>query len=105
MTAQQASDLIELLQTFAKRPGLFLGKPDILLATVFLSGFGSALWKAFGIGPALGEQIATDRGWQMPKASGPGIHAQMLERGMSVEQVIAELVAIEIEVIKLSTTA
>jgi hypothetical protein len=103
MTSYQASQLTELLQTFAKGPEMFLGKPDILLATVFLSGFGAALWKALEVDPGLEERVIRDRGWQTPRATGPGIEAQMLERGMTTEQVISELVAIEIGMIKLST--
>ena len=106
MTSQQASQLIEVLQYVAKAPGMFLGKPDIKLAIVFLFGFRIALEKACGLDLSLALQVITSRGWQLPRgASGPAsvVHKQMLERGMSSEQVIAELVAIEIDVIKLST--
>ena len=103
MVPQQASELIGLLETFGARPGLFLGMPDVLLATVFLSGFRAAIAKTGGVASDLHQQVAEDRGWRMPNASGPGIEGQMLRSGMSSEQVIAELVAIEIEVIKRST--
>src|SRR5262249_53578632 len=102
MTAKQASDAIQWLEVFAAKPSLLLGKPDILLAQVFLSGFQVALWKVVGVDPGLHEQVVSDRGWRPMRAAGPGIEAQMLERGWSAEQVIAEFVAIEIEMIRRS---
>jgi hypothetical protein len=102
MTPQQAADLIDLLKLFASRPGMFVGKSDVLLAQVFLEGFMAALQKALRVDMALFLVIAVERGWRKPKAS-EAFERQMLEAGMSAEQVIAEMVAIEIEVIQRST--
>jgi len=102
MNTQQASELKQLLQKVASHPDLFLGKPDIFLAEVFLSGFSAALAKTAGLDLTEHQRVIADRGWRVPSAS-ESVTNQMLESGMSPEQVIAELVAIEIEVVNRST--
>jgi hypothetical protein len=102
MNAQQAADLTQLLDRIAARPARFFGKPDILLAVTFLSGFRTALNVALEINSDVSDRVIQERGWNPRPVSGLGIERQMLVKGMSPEQVIAELVAIETEVLKRS---
>jgi hypothetical protein len=89
-----------MLERVAARPARFFGKADILLAVTFLSGFRTALSLAFDADTDVSDRVIANRGWAFPRAHEAGTERQMLGKGMSPEQVIGELVAVEIEVIK-----
>lgn len=95
----QAASLVRSLEMVARRPHMFFGTADVRAAQVFLMGFQVALLNAFRLDRTLWEKVILERGWELPKATGPGIEAQMLKRGMSAEEVIAELVEIEIDLV------
>ena len=100
MSRDHAAKLIELLETVQQRPHMFFGKPDIQAAIFFLYGVDAVLQASFGFDSRLKERVIVERGWQLPKASGPGIESQMIQRGKSPPEVIEELVAIEIDVLQ-----
>jgi hypothetical protein len=102
MNPKQASDLIELLKSFASRTAMYVRKADVVLVTAFLTGFQLVLRTAFGVDDGLRHTIAAKRGWPGPAIA---LERQMRDAGMSDDQVIAELVAIEIEVIERSTAS
>jgi hypothetical protein len=103
MSTTQGSCLIHFLEHVAARPAMYFGTADVNLAVQFLAGFHAALYHALFVESRHAkDQVIRDRGWQLPRATGPGIEHQMLSAGLSPEQVINELVAIEIEVIKRS---
>lgn len=102
MSREQASRLIELLERVSQRPQLFFGAPDFQAAVLFLMGFAAALESAFGVDNHLAkrERVILERGWELPKATGPGIEGQMFQKGMSPVEVIQELVAVEIDLLQ-----
>lgn len=103
MTSKQADNVIKLLEFVGKRPSMFLGKPDIQLAEVFLMGVTATLDKVFVRRP-IRSDVVEERGWTVPQGNASsGLHQQMTKRGLSPEEVIQERVAIEIEVIKRSS--
>jgi hypothetical protein len=102
MNAQRTSDLIQLLDRVAARPSAFFGEPNVLVATTFLCGFRTALSLAHDLDWDIGDSVMAERGWKPGNVAGPGPYQQMLRAGMSPAQVIAELVAIEIETLKRS---
>ena len=57
---------------------------------------------AHGVDGHLADGIIADRGWQPLSAAAPALYQQMLHAGLSPADVINELVAIEIEVLKRS---
>jgi hypothetical protein len=102
MNREQVEKLIARLEVFQRRPHLFLGDTDIKAACVFLGGFAYAIMATFEMhrNPATLEEVIRGRGWNLPMAAGPGIEHQMVEKGMSQSEVIAELTRIEIEVLR-----
>jgi hypothetical protein len=102
MNAQQTSDLIQLLDRVAARPAAFFGEPNVLLAASFLCGFRAALNMAHDLDWDIGDTVMMERGWKPRKGAGLGPYQQMVSTGMSPAQVIAELVAIEIETLNRS---
>jgi hypothetical protein len=102
MNEHQAAKLIEVLEKFSRRPHMFLGKSDVLLAQVFFSGFRCAFDRLVGLQASVEGQVIRDRGWTIPGATGSIAH-QMSAKGMDEEQIIRELTAIEIEIVKRAT--
>jgi hypothetical protein len=101
MNQEHLTNLIRDLEHVARRPSMYLGKADIQAAIFFLQGFGCALQSAFGLNfGQIQRQVIVDRGWDLPKATGPGIEHQMIQRGKTPAEVIEELVAIQIDVLR-----
>lgn len=104
MNQEQADKLIARLEVFQRRPHLFLGDTDIKAASIFLEGFGYAVMATYETPreTAIRDHIIRERGWNSPKAGGPGIDHQMIEKGMSQSEVIEKMTLIEIEVLRQS---
>jgi hypothetical protein len=100
MTADYRTRLIECLQLMAERPALYIGNHDPDLAALWLSGFTTAVDLEGNLGPderrALREAVWQARGWRVTSTS---CWRQMKARGMTPEDMIAELIAIEIDVL------
>ena len=86
-----------------KHPDMAFGKADMQAAVFFLQGFRTALQSAFDLRAAyhdLQDQVIVERGWELPKATGPRLKQQMLQKGKDPLEVIEELFAIEIETVQ-----
>lgn len=87
--------IIEILRSARGRKAMYLGTADVASAEDFLNGFQVGCF-ACGqdIPPEIRERVTTERGWRW-SAMGPIV--QMRERGLTEEEIIDELFAIEIE--------
>lgn len=101
MDTKDLENLITCLENVRKRPAMYLGRTDVEWAFHFLNGFQSAVWVIFGVSrdcySAEWEQVVEGHGWEwLP------VHPyhQMVERGMSPQEVIEELVTMEIELLQ-----
>jgi hypothetical protein len=99
LTHEQAEKLAHILDLFRQRPGMFVGKSDVLLATVFLMGFRCAVTRIFEFEDGDWNRTIVQRGWKLTGGTGD-ITQQMKDRGMSSEEIISELAEIEIDVLK-----
>jgi hypothetical protein len=99
MTREQHKLLVERLQHIAKRPSMYFGKLDPERAALWLSGFATAIDIQGGLTDErrqLRQEILEARGWKVNATSS---WQQMVGRSMTPAEVIAELIAIEIEVL------
>lgn len=100
MTPEQTAQLVDYLQLFATRPPLFIGNDDPERAELWLSGFAAAIEIQDGLTKRhhdLREEIWKCRGWEVRSTS---TWRQMVERKMTPTDIIAEMVAIEIDLLK-----
>jgi hypothetical protein len=99
MSQEQLTNLMQCLESVRKRPGMYFGKPDVEAAVHFPDRFQIAVWTAFGLDRDfhLRKELVESRGWNF--GAGHPYH-QMVDRGMSAQEVINELVAIEIGVLQ-----
>lgn len=95
--------LIETLERFRTGTGMFIYPEDVPNAMSFLHGFGLAL-HTLGARREMDVwwQVQNDRGWRQD-AEGPV--PQMQKQGMTVRQIIDELVYIEIETLRRCNSA
>ncbi|MDP9007964.1 MAG: hypothetical protein M3N91_04535 [Pseudomonadota bacterium] len=100
MSEEQLTTMFKCLAGLKDRPAMYIGDHDPKKALIFLAGFTTALAVCSGFVDHRGEvkqRIIKSRGWNWTNT---GLIPQMKERGMSPEDMIAELVSVEIEMIK-----
>jgi len=95
--------LIRDLERIRKRPGMYVGKVNVESVITFVGGFRCAAYSALGVSSFLGnlhlgnmeDAILNARGWKKTP-----IHwsQQMIQAGMSTEEMVDELFAVEIAV-------
>ena len=91
------TNVVEMLQLFARRPALFVGNDDQERVELWLAGFMAAIEVQVGLMDErrqIREGVWTARGWALTSTSS---WRQMLARKMSAAEIIAELVNIEID--------
>jgi len=96
MSVDHVSQIISCLEGFRRRPQMYCGRLEVEAAVQFLNGFQIGACAALGVDRDLSirEAVTTKRGWRWS-----AVHParQMIARGLSDEEVIAELAAIEID--------
>jgi hypothetical protein len=98
VTSEQHKSLVNRLKAMAERPHLYIGDHDATRASIWLNGFTCAVIAQEQLAESnyqIRKDAVTSRGWAL-RATGD-ISQQMAERGMSPQEIIAELVEIEIE--------
>jgi hypothetical protein len=95
---QIIAEAIDSLHHFRTRLGMYIQRADIGRAEAFLTGFGLGL-------AAAGVRNAQDAWWNAQAQRGwhkspTGPVPQMEARGMTVQEIISELVEIEAEVLR-----
>lgn len=93
-------DILQAIEHFRSRTAMYIYPVDVANTVSFFSGFEAAL-RAFGIRRDAGTwwKVQEARGW---KQAPVGPVPQMEERGLTVRQIIDELIDIEIEVLRQS---
>lgn len=100
MNQGEIAKLIERLEHVGKRSSMYVGSFEIEPLFYWLAGFMVAVWTTtYKNHFEIYKQIIDQRGWNFPPANGRYIYHEMVERGMTAEKVIEELVAIEIDVL------
>ena len=96
-------DLIQQIEHFRSRIGMYIHSVDVANTQSFLAGFTMAV-HVFGIRPDhnIHWNVQESRGW---KQSPDGPVPQMRGKGMSDRQIIDELIDIEIEILRRSSAA
>lgn len=101
MIPAQVPKSLECLRTLGRKPALFVGSIDVQATVLFFTGFCGAVRIAYDLETTeIWKQVVQERGWQPPKATGPGLNHEMVQKGLSASEAIEELVNIEIEVIQ-----
>lgn len=97
MNRELLARVIQHLEAVQRRPAMYVGCNDVERMVHFLNGFRVALAALLGLELqyAVRRQIEESRGWSHDAMH---VYHRMVEQGMSPEQVIDELVAIEIDV-------
>jgi hypothetical protein len=104
VTPEQHARLVACLQAVAKRPALYIGDHDPSHLELWLSGFAAAVdieWLK-DERRQLREEIWKSHGWKVTATSS---WRQMVEKKMSSTEIIAEMIAIEIEVLNRISSA
>lgn len=91
--------LIEILESMRKRKAMYLGEVTIEAAVHYLHGFGAGCSAAGLVRDPKTLEVARERGWD---AGALHYSEAMIRHGLSVDEAIDELIAIEIEAIKRS---
>jgi len=97
VTPEQHKGLVNCLKMMAERPHLYTGNHDATRAVIWLNGFTNAViaQEQLGkLGHLIRKEVVISRGWAWRAM---GVIPQMVQRGMSPQEIIAELVAIEID--------
>ena len=99
MDREQVRQLITLLEQVRRRPGMYFPLDQSGLDG-FLGGFHAMQTTFFGTtnNPGLTASILHERGWEANNALAPW--PQMEARELDIHQIIAEILTIEIEVLR-----
>jgi hypothetical protein len=87
------SELIRLLESIRKRPGMYMGEISVQTAMTYMFGWRMAACVCFS-GEFAVHEVQAERGWPVT-AQHPSHH--MLQRGWTPAQIVDELLVIEIE--------